>query len=115
MIDRNKLILARTLLKAGHVKQVLAVDENGKSCDPDAPEARSWCVLGALMATDETVGRDNVHSVVGTLLAAHLPLVPKIIAQPPMCKVVEWNNHSDVTQADVVALFDRAIDALPVG
>lgn len=75
--------------------------------------AYQWCAVGAV-----SQNREAVHA-----LYPHLPEEFKItapyydsagtvISRSDWNKVVRYNNHPDTTQADMVALFEKALSEL---
>lgn len=98
------LLKCRDLLAKGFCKNYMALDERGVSCDGHNEHAVKWCAWGAIEAV---VGRND---------DMQRPLLDAVRNQLPVpfrrdfdiYAVVDFNNHADTTQADVVALFERA-------
>ena len=104
----QELIKARDLLAKGFCKDNLACDAEGKAIGYEDPKAAQFCILGAmLIASDDNVNYDKVVP----LLASQLPQ-PWVEMHPnwQMSALIAFNNHWETTQADIVALFDRAIE-----
>lgn len=70
------------------------------------PSGRSYCARGAITTTGDWDGHDAVAREAETILARHLPR-PRFFHCGAW--VADFNNNG--TQAEVVALFDRAIAA----
>jgi hypothetical protein len=79
--------------EGAHLKYDLARDANGRSVDPDSPDAVSWCAAGAIYAAGgiPTDARDAADDLI------------------PGGNLVEFNN--DHTQAEVVAALRQAAQA----
>lgn len=82
-----------------------ARDAAGNPCDPCSPEARCWCVYGAMeraAAGDATLADETDAFLVGT---AREEL-------PELFSLAQLNDDSTTSHADVVALLGRARDRL---
>lgn len=85
---------ARELIARGWTQEVSARDANGTPVAPTDDTATCWCTIGALMRA----GGARAASA----LAAFLPRNTSI---------PRWNDAPERTQAEVLALFGRAIEA----
>lgn len=95
--SRCREIAARLREKPGAWTQgVYARDSMGCSADPHGPLARSWCVLGfiELVCYGQPEARASMADMMERLLGGH--------------SVPAWNDASDRTVSDVIALFELA-------
>jgi hypothetical protein len=121
---RDILIKARNLVAAGWTQQTHATTADGVTPVPSpfVCRAKCFCIDGALLratadqlgltdelarATDDDAAIERVSSLVAYhsaygVLADLCPVGP-----------VDFNDSDSTTRADVLALFDRAIEALP--
>ena len=123
--EHNTLPLAASVLEAagaycnhGWTQGIYARDENGKGCGTTAAGAVCWCASGALTKA--------LHRVVGTAASARLwdaalreadaAMKRAIFARWPTTgdndSIIVWNDAKERTQADVVATFHNAADAI---
>ena len=88
---------ARALVKRGWCQDVLARDKRGIRCNEKDVFATSWCVVGATYrACSNRFGpSDDAWSALTAAARTH--------------DLAGWNDRTGRKQADVVALFDRAI------
>jgi hypothetical protein len=99
------LALARDLLsdEGRWVKGWYAVDARGRDADPCASRARRWCAAGALYRV-----------VDGAAIAARGRATAEarglLMRACPERYVEKFNDAPTTTHADVLALFDRAIE-----
>lgn len=95
---RDMLIEARALVEKGWCQGYQAKDETGACVSHESAKARSFCAYGACWRAEGTVSGPAsmaLRRAFGSL------------------GVGTWNDAPDRTQADVLALFDRAIAAEP--
>jgi hypothetical protein len=110
---------ARELLQAGRarlgpgkwVKRTLARDKTGQEVLPWAPDAFRFCALGALRLEQDTAGSEAYQEAVAKLYQAVYPEAEALPAGPMSVAVVQWNDEVVRQQADVLALYDRALEA----
>lgn len=88
----EKLKAARALIEKGWTQKWFARDAAGDVCNSSSPNAVCWCVIGACHATG--IPDDTIAYMARTQKIAYLP---------------RWNDAPDRTQAEVLALFDKAI------
>lgn len=89
----------RAKVAAGWCQHEYAVDEDGHKVAADCPEAVAWCPLGGIEATQcgwdiEEAARDALYEAADDM--GH--------------DGVTIENDSHGTQADALALYDRAIE-----
>lgn len=108
MTPRAILTCGRDLIRQGWCQDDDAHDANGDRVPPWSMEARSWSLLGALVAT-EGVGR----GAVGRIPVDELGRAIVVLGEAANTHSLEaWNNHPRCTQAAVLAAFDRALALL---
>ena len=108
MTPRAILICGRDLIRQGWCQDDDAHDANGDRIEPWSMEARSWSLLGALVAA-EGVGR----GAVGRIPVDELGRAIVVLGEAANTHSLEaWNDHPMCTQAAVVAAFDRALALL---
>ncbi len=95
----TSMIAARNLLAAGWTQGTLARDANGTGVQFQDTAATCFCAMGAIART-RTVG-DSTGGV--------FRLVEK---ETDIGNLVKFNDTEGRTQAEVVAVFDKAIEAL---
>ena len=85
-------------------KGALARDSDGRPRDPTGESATCWCLAGAVIVA---VDRAYVDDII-RLLDRCVPNGPwGLAAEHPY---VRYNDHDDVTHADVLRLLDQAIE-----
>ena len=105
MSPRSILIRGRDLILQGWCQDDDAHDGNGNRVEPWSMDARSWSLLGALVAT-EGVGRNAV----GRLPVDELGRAIVLLGEAANTHTLEaWNDDPKRTQAAVVAVFDGAL------
>lgn len=103
---KREIKVAGELLAQGFCKYNMAQTADGHLCDPTAPEAAKFCAWGALeRATGGPKGNIKPHI---ELLHAQLPKLYRRYYGEGLNAVVMYNNADLTTQADMVALFERA-------
>ena len=90
---RYALIRARAKVREGWTQNKLAVDRYGYAALPHRPNACRWCASGALRAVN------------APWLAYRV-----LREQTPRHLVATYNDEPGRTQADILDLFDRAIE-----
>lgn len=100
MTNKETLIKARALIKKGWTQKYYAKDKDGNHLeipfDGGEPEgATCYCTLGAIFAAAGWGYRGQDCKI----------LIRKIIDG----SITEWNDHPSRTKAEVLSLFDRAI------
>lgn len=117
---REVLRAARELLLQDRWCQgARALDAGWNETTPSAPEAVSFCAVGALRCAARTTGKDvlpAVHVLYEALVRVHdynplfaweNELVPFKVE-----RLEEWNDGVAQEAQDVLGLYDRAIDLL---
>jgi hypothetical protein len=84
----------------------LARDADGNPEDEYQPEAVCFCSVGALMRAARVVGDDLNEARFGAFTQ-----VGNITLDLRGLTIVEFNDAEDTTHADVLAVFDKAIEA----
>lgn len=101
---RDLLVRARERIEQGWTKGANARDSYGEEISSDSPAACQWCAQGAIMA--EGVERCLELSAV-CCLDHELSNVAS-----EWSWVASWSDEPERTKADVLALYDRAIEGL---
>jgi hypothetical protein len=105
MTPRAILLRGRALIRQGWCQDDDAHDANGDRVDPWSMEARSWSLLGALVAT-EGVGRNAV----GRIPVDELGRAIVVLGEAANTHTLEaWNDDPRCTQRAVLAAFDGAL------
>jgi hypothetical protein len=105
------LLRASDLIHAGWCQDADARSENGRRVYPWSPLARSWSLLGSLMAT-EGVGR---HAV-GRIPVHELGQAIVVLGEAASTHSLEaWNDDPDRTRAEVILALDDALLVLRAG
>lgn len=91
----------RELLEKGWTQGAWARNANGVNCGPHHDEATAFCLIGASLRAG---GPSDLEPILPESLSA------AIGAEPRMGPFLVFNDHPIRTQADVLALIDRAIE-----
>mgnify|MGYP000343617243 CR=1 FL=1 len=76
-----------------------ARDANGDPCGTKTPVAVRRCTIGAVNAVTSTCADANAAlRAISAVANTHL-------------RIMAWNDHPDRTHAEIMAAFDRAIEA----
>lgn len=105
MTTVTKLKEARALIERGWCQGADAMTASGRSVFPEHGGAERWCAGGACAAAAKD--REIERPIFRTMLDSLLRAIPE---HRPMT-VSFWNDEPGRTQAEVLALFDRAIAA----
>lgn len=103
MTEREVLTIARERIAKGWTQGTYAIDANGRKTIASADDAACWCLLGAIQGPSGFPKREVVFHL--TNLASTVAGLPTTIA--------EWNDQPGRTRAEVLALIDQALAALP--
>lgn len=85
---------ARTRIERGWAQGAYATNAHGKPVSSNAPEARAWCLSGAI----RVVGGDQ--------FSESYKLLQRCASTQVLC---EWNDASHRTKEEVLAVLDKAI------
>jgi hypothetical protein len=106
---KQVLIEARGLVEKGWCQGTFARTASGEEAHSISPDAHSHCALGAVRAvTLPAFPFIEARVAAREALASFLPPAEDQDAQD---QIVVFNDAPERTQADVLALFDRAIAA----
>ncbi len=114
MAKSNNEAVLKALIKAKQLishpenwtKGSFAIDENGHQVMPNSKDAVAFCALGAVKrATRSGVVTTFVADVCVNTLVRSLP-----DRKPYRYFISEFNDHPEIGHADVLGLFDRAIE-----
>lgn len=98
----------RDLVHQGWCQDDDAHDANGDRVEPWSMDARSWSMLGALVAT-EGVGR----GAIGRIPVDELGRAIVALGEAANTHSLEaWNDRPGRTRSAVIAAFDAALDLL---
>lgn len=96
------LEIARQLIASGWTQGAYARDESGKEISDYFRERPAYyCVTGAILVADK-----SGDSMVAAFAFLHASLPP---SNEVCYSLPSYNDNPNTTQADVVALYDRAI------
>ena len=96
---------ARNLIASAWTQHADARDVVGLAVDPWKPDAVSWSLLGALVASyDRLLSADGQGDAVAALRHACTLLAPVVDSE----SLSDWNDAPERTQADVLAALDEA-------
>ena len=96
---------ARGLVGEGWTQHADARADDGAPTDPWAPDATSWSLLGALVAGFERAAeRAGGEAAIRELAQACVLLSQQLDIE----SLERWNDAAPRTQAEVVAVLDRA-------
>lgn len=99
MTPTEILTAARAKIAQGWVQCFSAIDHSGAMVNPDSHKAVAWCTVGAVEATTPW-GSARLMSL--KLLA--------IAAEIGEGFIMDWNDNRHRTQAQVLKMFDDAIE-----
>ena len=115
---RGKLEAARALVASGWCQHAPAARGPGSPLTSATdPTARAWSPVGAIMRATADRGAWEGGATPLACLRALRDALPKATAQgsgqAALCAALaDWNDAEGRTKADVLALFDSAIDRL---
>ena len=104
---------ARQLLSdpARWTKGCFARNAEGQAVHPVLGKAACWCSVGAIRKEfSREHGYTDRSATVSSFLDAHLLLHQLLSSGKHSAGIPSFNDHPDTTHADVLALFDRAIE-----
>lgn len=108
---------ARGLVAAGWCQGAHARDKRGDDVPAWSDEARSWSLLGALLASWHRHETDALRAdVIGHLADAEaLGGATQVLGEAVgTASLAKWNDEPSRTQTDVIDAFDRALRLLEV-
>jgi hypothetical protein len=105
---------ARRLVNKGWCQGAHARDDTGTEVPSWSEEARSWSLLGALLASWHLQDSQDDADVVAHLADAHaLGEATEVLGEVVGTAALDrWNDADKRTRKDVVAAMDRALRAL---
>jgi len=95
---------ARDRVAAGWCQHASARDEDGRIVEPWDAEARSWSLLGAIVAVTEPQRLERGHLSLTELTTA-LGALAELIADPSL---EHWNDAPDRAVDEVLGVLDLA-------
>ena len=90
---------ARKWIQCGWCRENMAQDAFGRPVAPLAPEARNWCIMGALIKAAVHRSSENRHKLYDALRKAN-----------GISSISAWNDNT--SQEEVLAGIDQTIDYL---
>ncbi|HWB15922.1 MAG TPA: hypothetical protein VG538_05895 [Vicinamibacterales bacterium] len=106
---REHLVAARALIAQGWCRNADARDRTGRSVQSTSDAACAWCIEGAIFRVTHTAANDwPLCQMVTALMGAREYPYSYPFSREALSA---WNDKPGRTQADVLALFDRAIEA----
>lgn len=103
----------RALIAQGWCQGDAAQDVHGHALVVGSPHATAWCLVGAVNRITLNNSYKSPWNVY-TLFKNALPDKDKIFGCTGLTSLIAWNDAPHRTQADVLALLDRAILAAKV-
>jgi hypothetical protein len=105
---------ARRLVAGGWCQGAHARDEAGLEVPSWSEEARSWSLLGALLASWHRQDSQDNGDIVAHLTDAHaLGEATEALGEVVGTAALDgWNDDPDRTRADVLAVLDSAVELL---
>lgn len=97
MTERECLAVARDRIGRGWTQGKYALTSTGMATLANAPDATCWCLLGAIQEPGGFANLDALKRL--TALAGNHPAA--------------WNDHPGRTQAEALALVERALAEVP--
>jgi hypothetical protein len=104
---REVLMDARGRIQQGWCQGADARDADGRRVAPWSPDARSWSVLGALVASEGDL--DVRAHATGAELGRAVSVLAEAVGSSSL---QAWNDEPERTRDEVVAAFDRALARL---
>jgi hypothetical protein len=95
---------ARDRVAMGWCQHASARAEDGRIVEPWDADARSWSLLGAIVAVTEPQRLERGHLSLTELTTA-LGALAELIADPSL---EHWNDEPDRRATEVLAVLDRA-------
>ena len=96
MTPTEILIAAREKIERGWAQGEYARAKNGNPIGYNAEKAVCWCSIGAIIAVDDDDPTDRAVYTLSDIVGRD---------------ITEWNDAPGRTQAEVLAAFDKAIEA----
>jgi hypothetical protein len=105
---------ARRLVAEGWCQGAHARDETGSEVPSRSERARSWSLLGALLASWHRQDTHDDEDIAAHLVDAHaLGQATEVLGDVVGTAALDrWNDDPERTQADVVAALDGALELL---
>ena len=100
MTDAELYNKAADMVEKGWAKRALAREEWGYATYPNADEATSWCLQGALLFAIHEIGSRKIGAPIFDRLVKNLGLGKEPLGH--------WNDHLDRTKEEVVTLLREA-------
>jgi len=111
MTTKEILIAARAKIERPEcwTQKAFAKTAKKNKAAPSSPRAACWCILGAVSA----VTHDNPNLPATSPITLSLAAAVGVDAYAEC--VIMWNDERARTHAEVLAAFDRAIEAASIG
>lgn len=94
----SELSRVKALLSMGWTKEAYARDAEHTVCEPDAPQAVCFCVLGACTKVSVEMGHNPIYHFLEEIRRAGYGDVPT------------YNDDPDRTKEDILGLCDKVIE-----
>lgn len=111
MTEQEVLLAAADLLEqpGAWTQCSNARNRYGNAVPSNSPEAVGWCLLGAICKVSDTLAvRDRAYAMVGLYMDKH-----NYIGYIGSFSTVDYNDHPDRMQAEVVAVLRGAAEEVP--
>jgi hypothetical protein len=95
----------REIISTSWTKGTYAKDSEGRSCIISSPDAKCFCLLGALRRTEYELGTDKTWYQARAIIA-------NVLNTGRMGGIIDFNDNLSTTKADVLSLLDKAISSL---
>lgn len=90
------------MLKQGWTQEALARNEGGWTTSPHHPQARSWCIQGALF---KVTGENDIETCENPVCDNVADLLVNYLKAP----IEEWNDESGRTQEEAVSALEEVL------
>ena len=102
----DDLTNTRSFVERGWTQHTLSVDADGRTADPSSPEAKKWCLDGALYAAVPDLSGNNFQD---KLARRHQAREAITQATDDLDSIDQWNDKRGRTQEQVLAALDQTV------
>lgn len=102
MVDHHRLTKARAIIANGWTKDAFAVNSAGEPCELQDPDAKKFCLVGAMVKAGCHMGDLEV--------VRRVAFKDNPVSAPPVGGLIPWNNMAAQTQEGVLKVMDEAVE-----